>query len=141
MFWAIFIFIYFHIFHFFQFLGRRHEALAFKLWKKSVLNCVLTPPHCGRGPELLKSSGIIHSRALCVELWPIDCSKRILAPMSYMSLWELHKLLGITSGDFWPKYAISCESKVACKFSKKKTWKALNRVLTLPDYSSPRMHQ
>ena len=33
------------------------------------------------------------------------------------------------AGAFWAKYFISCESKVACKFLKKKSQSALNRVL------------
>ena len=33
------------------------------------------------------------------------------------------------AGAFWAKYVISCESKVACIFLKKKSQKALNHVL------------
>jgi hypothetical protein len=33
------------------------------------------------------------------------------------------------AGAFWAKYLISCESKVACKLSKRKSQSALNHVL------------
>ena len=35
------------------------------------------------------------------------------------------------AGAFWAKYLVSCESKVSCKFSKKKSQSALNHVLIL----------
>ena len=35
----------------------------------------------------------------------------------------------VPQGGFWAKYVISCESKVACKFLKKESQKALNHVL------------
>ena len=43
-------------------------------------------------------------------------------------------------GAFWAKYWISCESKVACKFSKKKQ-SALNRVLILQKDRTQQMLQ
>ena len=45
------------------------------------------------------------------------------------------------AGGFWAKYLISCESKVACKFSKKMSQSALNQVLILPDYRTQKMLQ
>ena len=59
-----------------------------QVFETSVFNCVLTPPHCSRGPELLKSSRCFDLGALCVELWPIYCSNIILVPMSYISFWK-----------------------------------------------------
>ena len=45
------------------------------------------------------------------------------------------------AGAFWAKYLISCESKVACAFSKNMSQGALNQVLTLPDYRTHQMLQ
>ena len=52
------------------------------------LNLDLTLPDDGECPALLISSGIIDLGAFCVELWSFYCSKRILVPMSYISLWD-----------------------------------------------------
>ena len=42
---------------------------------------------------------------------------------------------------FWAKYLKSCESNVACTFSKKMSQSALKQVLTLPDYRTQKMLQ
>ena len=49
---------------------------------------------------------------------------------------------GRPAGAFWAKYLISCESKVACKFSrKKKSQSALNHVLILQKDRTQKMLQ
>ena len=46
-----------------------------------------------------------------------------------------------TAGAFWAKYLISCESKVACKLSKKCPRMSLNHVLILQKYRTQNMLQ
>ena len=62
---------------------------------KNTLKSVFTLPDYSRGPELLKSSGIIELGAFCVELRPFYYSKRISVPMSYISLAYVRKSGGI----------------------------------------------
>ena len=47
----------------------------------------------------------------------------------------------LSAGAFWANYLISCESKVACKFSKRKSQNALNHVLILQKDRTQKMRQ
>ena len=66
---------------------------------QNALNLDLTLAHYSRGPALLESSRIVDLGALCVELRPFYCSKSILVPMSYSTIWE-HSLFGPRHGQF-----------------------------------------
>ena len=64
---------------------KQHLRIQEGHFLKSALNLDLTPSEDGKCPALLKSSGIIDLGAFCVELWSFYVSKRISAPMSYIS--------------------------------------------------------
>ena len=60
----------------------------FQKMSQNALNRVLMPAQECRGQMLQIPLKIMDLGALCVELRPIYCSKRILVPMSYIWVWE-----------------------------------------------------
>ena len=56
----------------------------FEKMSQNALNRVLTLATDGRGPEVLKPSGITQLGAFCVELWLKHVWYSILVPMSYI---------------------------------------------------------
>ena len=90
---------------------------------QKALNRVLTLKSSGGGPALPESSGILEKGWICVELWSFYCSKRISVPMLYISSWDIRVYLNL-------------RIQGRMQIFKKKSQKALNRVLTLPNYST-----
>ena len=90
---------------------------------QKALNRVLTLKSSGGGPELPESSGILEKGLICVELWPFYSSKGVSVPMSYISSWDIR---------VYPNLRIQGRMQIFKKIPQK----ALNRILTLANYST-----
>ena len=93
-----------------------HEKQNFKKISQKALNHDLTLPSDSTRRELPESSRILENGLICVELWQFYCRERILVPMSSIICWE-------------PR-------KGRMELFQKMSQKALNRILTLPNYST-----
>ena len=95
----------------------------FEKKSQKALNHDLTLPSYSTRRELPESSGILEKGLICVELRPFYYRKRISVPMSYISWWDIRVYLNLR-----------IQGRMQIK--KKKFQKALNRILTLLNYST-----